>query len=147
MRMLKRSCLEIIHDGLSKTYFSRNFESKSYDRLRKRFANFINRVSQLSYFIRLHIIILIIYHRVARNFFKYNVLYVLHKNSYYHSTASSMRPTNYSFINQSVQFIIISFVYYNFLKIQQLAIFLGYVTQCHFRYIHPTRHSIAPKSL
>lgn len=53
----------------------------------------------LSYFISLHIIILMICHRVTRNFFKYNVLYVVHKNSYYHSTASSMRPTNYSFIN------------------------------------------------
>lgn len=53
----------------------------------------------LSYFIRLHIIIRITYQRVARNFFKYNLLYVLHKNSYYHSTASSTRPTNYSFID------------------------------------------------
>lgn len=45
MRMLKISCLEIIYDGLSRTYFSPNFESKSYDRLSKRFANFINCVS------------------------------------------------------------------------------------------------------
>lgn len=145
MRMLKRSCSEII--SLSRTYFSRNFESKSYDRLSKSFANFINRVSQLSYFYSSayyysHYLSFLKYN--IRNFFKYNVLYVLHKDSYYHSTASSMGPTN--FIDQSVQFIIISFVYYNFLKIQQLAIFLGYVTQCHFRYVCPMRHSIAPKS-